>query len=100
MLTLYGEDSVYIFPAGAEPRVGLESIRELVQGFDDNAKDVKLYRHLYRNGDTALVVVDWTMKQRNEVGTYDDAAGTAVDVLKKRDDGTWYYLIDNPFGAS
>lgn len=54
VLSLYAEDSMYIFPPGAKPIVGLEGIRTLVEGFKQNGKNVNLnLRHVHQNGDKA-----------------------------------------------
>lgn len=101
VLSLYAEDSMYIFPPGAEPIVGLKGIRRLVEGFEKNGRNVKLnLRHVHQNGDTALVVVDWIMQMRGKDGDYKDLSGTAVDVLRRNGYGHWYYYIDNPFGSA
>ncbi|MEM7170345.1 MAG: nuclear transport factor 2 family protein [Pseudomonadota bacterium] len=101
VLSLYREDSVYIFPPGSPPIQGLDAIRELVEVLEENGRNLKLSpRHIHQNGDMALVVVDWDMEMRGESGEYEEFVGTAVDVLKKSEDGSWYYYIDNPFGSA
>jgi ketosteroid isomerase-like protein len=57
-------------------------------------------RHVYQTTDTALVVVDWSMKGKTPDGKTMDLAGSGTDVLRKGADGTWRYIIDNPFGSA
>lgn len=56
-------------------------------------------REAYVTGDTALLVVDWTMEVNAEDGTgRENLRGVGLDVLRKQANGTWLYAIDDPFG--
>ncbi|NRQ39969.1 DUF4440 domain-containing protein [Nonomuraea sp. NN258] len=57
-------------------------------------------RHAYVAGDTALLVVDWSIRGTSRDGHPIDLRGTATDVARRGQDGGWRYLIDNPFGAA
>ena len=48
-------------------------------------------RHVVQAGDTAAVVVDWSLTGRGSGST--DERGRGVDVLRRGSDGTWRYLI-------
>ena len=50
-------------------------------------------RHVLQAGDTALLVVDWTIPDA-------DMTGTATDVARLQADGTWKCVIDNPHGTA
>ncbi|MEU9714005.1 DUF4440 domain-containing protein [Streptomyces sp. NPDC047976] len=56
-------------------------------------------RHVYRNGDLALLVVDWVIDGTGRDGAAVHVEGTATDVARRGPDGRWRYVIDNPFGA-
>jgi uncharacterized protein (TIGR02246 family) len=47
-------------------------------------------------GDTALVIVDWTMRGAGPDGATIDKAGRSADVLRRQLDGTWRVLVDHP----
>jgi ketosteroid isomerase-like protein len=53
--------------------------------------DVAL-RDVLHAGDTALLIVDW------EIGAI-GLSGTATDVARLQEDGTWRCIIDNPHGT-
>jgi ketosteroid isomerase-like protein len=53
------------------------------------------YRSVYENGDIALIKSIW--KYESEKGEVEQ--GTAIEVLKKNNEGVWVYIIDNPFGV-
>lgn len=56
-------------------------------------------RHVYRNGDLALLIVDWVIDGAGQDGRAVHVEGTATDVARRGSDGRWRYVIDNPFGA-
>jgi ketosteroid isomerase-like protein len=56
-------------------------------------------RHVLREGDIALAIVDWTIKGTAADGNEVDLKGTAADVLRLTDQG-WKLIIDNPFGTA
>jgi ketosteroid isomerase-like protein len=56
-------------------------------------------RHVLREGDIALAIVDWTIKGTAADGNEVDLKGTAADVLRLTDHG-WKLIIDNPFGTA
>jgi uncharacterized protein (TIGR02246 family) len=55
-------------------------------------------REAYVTGDTTLLVVDWTMEVNAESGGRESLRGVGLDVLRKQEDGSWLYAIDDPFG--
>ena len=50
-------------------------------------------------GDTALIIADWSVDGVDPAGNAVIVAGTTADVARRAADGTWRYLIDNPFGT-
>ena len=57
-------------------------------------------RHVYTAGDIALMIVDWTIAGAGPDGGPVHIEGTATDVARRGEDGTWRYVIDNPFGVA
>lgn len=57
-------------------------------------------RHVYVAGDIALLIVDWTIAGTTPDGEEVSIQGTATDVARLGEDGTWRYAIDNPFGTA
>jgi ketosteroid isomerase-like protein len=56
-------------------------------------------RHVYRNGDLALLIVDWVIDGTGREGQAVHVEGTATDIARRGPDGRWRYVIDNPFGT-
>jgi ketosteroid isomerase-like protein len=57
-------------------------------------------RHVYVVDDIALMIVDWTIEGTGPDGEPVHTEGTATDVARRGADGTWRYVIDNPFGVA
>lgn len=51
-------------------------------------------------GDLASWVDEWTLQATLPDGTPLDMNGVSSDIMKRRPDGTWVYLVDNPYGAA
>jgi ketosteroid isomerase-like protein len=51
-------------------------------------------------GDTALVSYRWQMQATAPDGTPIRQGGLSADVLRRRADGSWGVLIDDPYGGA
>ncbi|CAM3802334.1 YybH family protein [Nocardiopsis rhodophaea] len=97
---MYVDDAVSVWDPG-NPHYG-EDRREYVTNFLNTRKptvDAQVLQQLVV-GDIAMLVVDWQMEALDENGEQEHLEGTAIDVLRKGDDGCWRYVVDNPFGVS
>ncbi len=56
-------------------------------------------RHVYVADDIALLIVDWVIAGTGPDGAPVHVEGTATDVARRGPDGTWRYVIDNPWGT-
>lgn len=57
-------------------------------------------RHVYVARDIALLIVDWAIEGTGPDGAPVRLRGTATDVARRGPEGTWRYIIDNPFGTA
>ena len=100
LLALYAPGGVFV-PAPGAAQGTPAAIREATAGFLAAKLPIELaVRHVYRAGDVALAVVDWSIRGTAADGRAMSLAGTATDVLRRGPDGGWSYLIDNPFGGA
>ena len=79
---------------------GTEAIREALSGFMATKPKMTIEVPLViESGDTALVHSKWTSMGTDADGNQVDFAGQATEVMRRQADGTWLFVIDNPFGA-
>ena len=79
---------------------GITAVREVLVGFlalKPTLSPVK--NELIIAGDIALSVTNWTLKGSSPDGETVEMEGTATDVLRKQADGSWLFVIDNPWGG-
>lgn len=99
LLELYHQGSVFV-PAPGQALSEAAAIRGALQQFLSANVPIKLQvRYVFESGDNALLIVDWSMKGTAADGKPMDLSGSGSDVVKKKKDGSWLYLIDNPFGT-
>jgi ketosteroid isomerase-like protein len=48
-------------------------------------------------GDVAATYNDWTGTARGPDGTETDFSGKAIEICRRTPDGTWRFIIDDPY---
>ncbi|HEX7787038.1 MAG TPA: SgcJ/EcaC family oxidoreductase [Methylomirabilota bacterium] len=48
-------------------------------------------------GDLAMVYNDWRMSGKRADGQPIEAAGRAIEVVRRQPDGTWRFIVDDPY---
>jgi len=95
LMVLYEHDAVFTNARGAH--VGSVAIRDVLQGYLDTGASITMNDAVaFEAGDLALVHWAWTM-------AFPDgrtAEGATAEVLRRQDDGTWKFVIDNPDGPA
>ncbi|WP_156724640.1 YybH family protein [Streptomyces apocyni] len=94
----YTEEAVAVWEPG-NPLSG-DARRAYTKDFlvNQRPKMDAVVREAYVTGDTTLLVVDWKMEITGEDGNREQVTGVGLDVLRKQEDGSWLYAIDDPFG--
>jgi ketosteroid isomerase-like protein len=79
---------------------GPDGIRESLRSFIDmNGKlDLSVKRVLKAN-DLALVTTEWSFNGTDPDDKHVHISAKSADVLRKQSDGTWQFVIDNPWGT-
>lgn len=77
-----------------------DDIRQSLRNFIDmNGKlDLKVKRVLKAN-DLALVTTEWSFNGTDRDGKQVHMSAKSADVLRQQPDGTWRFVIDNPWGT-
>lgn len=97
---LYAKNGVFVPAPGVQLRDPAQIRGALTQFLAPKLPIKMTVRQVYEAGDTALVVFDWTIKGTGADGKPVDLSGTGADVVARQADGTWLYVIDNPFGVA
>lgn len=100
LLDLY-EDGAAFVPEPGGAVIGLESIRrELEQLVALRPTMSGVVEQVLEAGDTALVAYRWRLEATAPDGTPVRQGGRSADVLRRRADGSWGVIIDDPYGGA
>ena len=57
-------------------------------------------RVVAQTGDMALVTSQWQLSATGPDGKPAEMSGRSIEVLRRQNDGSWRFVIDEPFGVS
>jgi uncharacterized protein (TIGR02246 family) len=101
LMMLYETDACFASQPGQLAK-SPETIRQSLHGFTDmkNGKlDLKVKRVL-QTSDLALVTSEWSFSGTGPDGKLVNIAAKSADVLRRQQaDGSWRFVIDNPWGT-
>lgn len=100
-LAFYEPGATFV-PDPGKAATGLEAIREVLNGFLALRPRLTIeVPEVTVSGDVALLGSRWTLKGTGPDGSPVDLAGQGAEVVRRQADGSWKFIIDNPFaGAS
>jgi uncharacterized protein (TIGR02246 family) len=95
------EDGAAFVPEPGRVVTGRDSIRaELEQLVALGPTMSGRVEQVLQAGDTALVAYRWQLRATAPDGTAIRQGGLSADVLRRRADGSWGVVIDDPYGAA
>jgi uncharacterized protein (TIGR02246 family) len=99
-VALYESNAVFIPEPGAAPITGTDQIRAALASFTALRPTLTPdIRKVLQAGNIATVLNAWQLDGTTPDGTPLHLSGTSADVLRRRPDGSWRLLIDDPWGA-
>jgi uncharacterized protein (TIGR02246 family) len=99
LMSLYEGEAVFATEPGSLNH-GLPGVREALGGFIamKGTLDLKVTRVLEAS-DLALVTTAWSFNGTGPDGEPVKLAAQSADVLRRQTDGSWLFVIDNPWGT-
>jgi uncharacterized protein (TIGR02246 family) len=99
LIKLYEPDACFASQPGQLAK-NPEAIRESLRSFIDmNGKlDLRIKR-VVRANELALVTTEWSFSGTGPDGRDVHMTAKSADVLRQQFDGTWRFVIDNPWGT-
>ena len=99
VMALY-EPEATLLPQPGQVATGTEAIREALSHF----LTLKLrfdseFKQAFQTGDIALLFSDWTLAATDPDGNAVELAGRTTDVARRQADGSWLFVIDDPYGT-
>jgi len=100
MLELYEPDAAFA-PEPGKTVTGRDEIRAALESFLAVKPRMEgTIEKVLEAGDTALVTNSWRLSGTAPDGSPVEMAATSADVLRRRPDGSWGIVIDDPWGAA
>jgi uncharacterized protein (TIGR02246 family) len=101
LMSLYEAQATLLAQPGEAPAKGTENIRAALQAFLVTEPMFTLQvRQIFEADDLALSFADWNLTGTGPDGEAIEMSGQTSDVLRRQPDGTWRFVIDNPFGSA
>ena len=99
LMPLYESGAAFATQPGSLAH-GLSDVREALAGFISmkGKLDLEVTRVLEVD-DLALVIGVWSFNGTGPDGQPVELAASSADVLRRQTDGTWRFVIDNPWGT-
>ena len=98
MLALYEPEAVFVAPGGEILR-GQDEIRGAYEPMFASRAKIQLETAGIIEGTDGLVLMHscWTLTGAQPDGSPLELKGTSAEVLRRQNDGSWRYAVDNPF---
>jgi uncharacterized protein (TIGR02246 family) len=99
MMALYAPDAQLV-PQPGQPLQGHDAIREALKNFLALGAKITIEAdYVLETQDTALLRGRWQLTGNAPDGKPLDMRGSSIEVVRRRPDGGWVYVIDHPYGA-
>ncbi|HYC00747.1 MAG TPA: SgcJ/EcaC family oxidoreductase [Candidatus Limnocylindrales bacterium] len=98
LVQLYEEDGVLVQQDGSCAR-GPEAIRHALEPMVSTRPRLRMnvVRTITAGDGLAILYNDWTMNGHGPDGSVLELHGKAVEVVRRQPDGSWLFVVDDPF---
>ena len=98
-LALYEPGASFV-PGPGQVATGIDAIRQVVGSFFDMKPKLSVeVEQVVQAGDIAPLYSRWTFAGTGRDGSAVNMSGRATKVVRQQPDGTWRYVIDDPFNG-
>jgi uncharacterized protein (TIGR02246 family) len=98
-VALYEPDATFV-PEPGQTVTGTAAIREVMTNFVAMKPNLQVEVPLVvSSGEVAILYSKWTLSGTDADGNPVDVSGQGQEVVRLQADGTWKFVIDNPWGA-
>ena len=100
LLALYEAEPTIVTEPGQPPATGRAALHALLSEL--LASDCRLRQEttsVLRAGDLALLRATWRLTGTSPEGEALDIKHNSIEVVRRQADGTWLFVIDDPFGG-
>jgi uncharacterized protein (TIGR02246 family) len=97
VMALYEPDCILV-PQPGQTVAGTAAVREALLGFLAVKGQIKFTsKRVLQSGDIALLNGHWDLNGTGPDGSPVSMSGDTNEVIRRQADGTWRYVIDDPF---
>jgi ketosteroid isomerase-like protein len=100
MMDLYAPEAVFVANDGRTVTNRSEFAAQFQRDMNLGLPLKANVRHVFVGGDTAQIVLDWSIEGKAPDGKDVQLGGTASDIVRRGADGFWRYIIDNNQGTA
>ncbi len=101
LVALYEPRGAFV-PQQGEAVTGTAAIREALAGLVAMKPKLKMgiKKVVTAGDDLAVVYNDWSLSAVGPDGTALDMVGKAIEIVRRQPDGTWRFVVDDPWARS
>lgn len=102
LLALYETEAILVPEPGQAPVAGRTEARRVLENFLAQKGNLKITIEtvsVIRGGELALLRSRWSLSGQGRDGKAVAITHDSTEVARRQADGSWRYVIDNPFGA-
>lgn len=95
------ETNAKVVNKNGETMVGINKVNaEHLNLLSLGGKMTSINKYCVEFENIALLRADWKIETHNDNGDVTEIKGSSTEIVRKQDNGSWLYIVDNPLGAN